>query len=106
MRTKWSGVVVLAIVMAISVTAMAQDNEDGFVSLFDGETLNGWTKKGGPATYRVEDGCIVGERQPGATNTFLCTEKEFGNFILKLDFRVEIPGNSGVQFRSHSRPEG
>ena len=99
--------------MAASATAQLTDSEvrdladeKGFVPLFDGKTLDGWTKKGGPATYRLEDGCIVGECQPGPTNTFLCTEREFGDFILRLDFKVEVPGNSGVQFRSHAWPAG
>ncbi len=79
--------------------------EEGFVPLFDGKTLNGWRKAGGGATYKVEDGCIVGEVGPGA-NTFLCTEKTFGDFILKLEAKFDVPGNSGVQFRSHQRENG
>ncbi|MEC9189133.1 MAG: family 16 glycoside hydrolase [Planctomycetota bacterium] len=35
--------------------------DDGFQSLFDGKTLEGWTQKNGTATYRVEDGCVVGK---------------------------------------------
>lgn len=79
----------------------AADDEEGFVSIFDGQSLNGWAKHGGSATYKVEDGCIVGECVPDTPgNTFLCTEKTYGNFILKLDFKADVPGNSGVQFRS------
>ena len=37
-------------------------------------------------------------------NTFLRTEKTYGDFILKLDLKLDIPGNSGIQFRSHQRP--
>lgn len=109
MRKVWGAALLSVFGLLLCVptqSVTAQETEEGFVQLFDGQTLGGWSKKGGPATYRVEDGCIVGERQPGADNTFLCTDKEFGNFILKLDFKVEVPGNSGVQFRSHSRPEG
>ncbi len=87
-------------------TAQAADAEEGFVSLFDGKTLNGWAKHGGSATYKVEDGCIVGECVPNTpNNTFLVYEKPYGNFILKLDFKLEVPGNSGVQFRSAIREE-
>lgn len=51
---------------------------DGFVSIFDGETLDGWQRKGGEGTYRVEDRCIVGVGDKVRDNTFLCTKKAFG----------------------------
>lgn len=88
-------------------TVQAADVEEGFVSLFDGKSLNGWTKHGGSATYKVEDGCIVGECVPNTpNNTFLVYEKAFGNFIFKCDFKLDVDGNSGVQFRSAIREEG
>ncbi len=80
--------------------------------LFDGKTLDGWVRRGGAAEYRVEDGAIVGSTIPGKTvdgkavtgtpNTFLCTEKEYGNFVLEVDFLVDPSMNSGIQIRSHS----
>ena len=81
------------------------DSEEGYVPLFDGKTLNGWRPRGGTAAYTVENGEIVGRVQPYThrINTFLCTEKEYSDFILKLEFRV-VKGNSGVQFRSRGRP--
>ncbi len=82
--------------------AAAADEEEGFVSIFDGKTLDGWKTHGGSAKYKVENGEIVGECVPNTQgNTFLVYEKAYGNFILKLDFKVDVPGNSGVQFRSH-----
>lgn len=92
--------VVLAIAFTCSSAAVAE--EEGFRPLFDGKTLDGWRKAGGGATYRVEDGCIVGEVGPGS-NTFLCTEKSYADFILKLEVKLDVPGNSGIQFRSHQR---
>ena len=56
------------------------------------------------ATYLVEDGCIVGTHGPGR-NSFLRTEETFDDFDLELNFRWDEPGNSGIQFRSHIRPE-
>jgi lysophospholipase L1-like esterase len=92
---------VLATILAVPVVA----EEEGFVSLFDGKTLAGWTKAGGEATYSVEDGCIVGRVGPGR-NTFLCTEKTYGDFIFKVELKFDVPGNSGIQIRSHKRPDG
>lgn len=101
---------VTAACLAISVMPVKADEKsqangitaDGFVPLFNGENLDGWKKVGGGATYRVEDRCIVGEVGPGA-NTFLRTEKTYANFTLKVDVKLDVPGNSGIQFRSHQK---
>ncbi len=74
------------------------------VELFNGKDLSGWTKRGGAATYAVENGAIVGRSAPNTPNTFLATEEEYGDFVLELDFKIEdIDFNSGVQIRSHRR---
>lgn len=73
--------------------------------LFDGATLRGWVQRGGKAQYRVEEGVIVGTTVPHTPNSFLCTEKTYGDFELTLDFKVDPRVNSGVQFRSLSTPE-
>lgn len=69
--------------------------------LFDGKTLDGFSIKSGTATYVVEDGAIVGTTDKGSPNTFLCTDKEYGDFELEFDVMV-VHGslNSGVQIRS------
>jgi hypothetical protein len=93
--------------LASSCLQAAADVEEGFVSLFNGRDLAGWVKHGGSAEYQVDDGCIVGKCVPKTPhNTFLCTEREFGNFILRLQYKFVEPGNSGIQFRSAARPEG
>ena len=77
------------------------------VELFNGKDLTGWTKRGGEAKYAVEDNMIVGRSVPNTSNTFLTTDKEYGDFILELDFKIsETDFNSGIQIRSHSRPQG
>src|SRR3954449_11660280 len=70
------------------------------LKLFDGKTLDGWTQKGGKAKYRVEDGQIIGSTVPNTPNSFLCTTRQFTNFVLELDFQVDEGLNSGVQVRS------
>lgn len=77
---------------------------DDWVWLFNGENLDGWTKRGGDATYAVVDGAIVGTNGPGH-NTFLCTNAIYSNFELEFDVRLENPLNSGVQIRSNVRHE-
>ena len=78
----------------------AADAEKGFVPLFDGKTLQGWKQLGGKAKYAVEDGQIVGASVPNTPNSFLCTEKTYGDFILELEYKVNGALNSGVQIRS------
>jgi len=99
-RAVWVGA--LCAVFAGSAV-LAQGTEEGFVSLFDGKTLNGWARHGGKSTYGVEDGAIAGHFGDPGRNTFLCSEKAYGDFILRLEFKLE-GGNSGVQFRSAVRP--
>ena len=75
--------------------------------LFDGKTLHGWKRLAGAAEYTVEDGAIVGTNVPNSGNTFLVTEKTYGNFILELDVKImDTTSNSGVQVRSHYDPGG
>ena len=77
-----------------------------FRDLFDGKSLDGWIQRGGQAEFRVEDNAIVGKTRIGTANSFLCTTKEYADFELELEFRVDNERiNSGVQIRSASRPE-
>ena len=71
-------------------------------SLFNGKNLSGWKQLNGSAKYTVENGAIVGHTVRNSNNSFLCTKKAYGDFILEFDFRVDDGINSGVQFRSES----
>jgi hypothetical protein len=73
----------------------------GTTSLFDGKTLNGWVVKGGTASYRVEDGMIVGKTVEGSKNTFLSTARDYSDFIFEADVLCDKELNSGFQIRSH-----
>lgn len=76
-----------------------------WTNLFDGKTLKGWNQKNGQAKYTVENGQIVGTTVAETPNSFLCTNEEYGDFILELDLKVDDKMNSGIQFRSLSKPE-
>jgi Domain of Unknown Function (DUF1080) len=83
----------------------AQTN--GWTNLFDGKTLNGWKKVAGSANYAVEDRAILGTMVINSPNTFLITEKEYADFVLELEVKInDTTANSGIQFRSHYDPEG
>ena len=76
-----------------------------WTDLFDGKSLNGWTQKNGTASYEVKDGTIVGTTKKGSPNSFLCTDKLYGDFELEFDVNVDSRLNSGVQIRSNSYKE-
>lgn len=67
--------------------------------------LSGWVQRGGVAKYHVEDGVVIGTSVPNTGNSFLCTEKTYGDFILEFEFFGHPELNSGVQIRSESKPE-
>ncbi len=91
--------------LLVSGTISAED-KDGFMSMFDGKTLDGWEQKNGTATYGVEDGgVIVGKTSEGSPNSFLCTKKNYGDFELLFEVKVDDELNSGVQIRSVSKPD-
>lgn len=74
--------------------------------LFDGKTLDGW--EGNLDWFRMEDGAIVGGKldQRIPRNEFLCTKEEFGDFELRLKFKIVGKGaNAGVQIRSRRIPD-
>jgi hypothetical protein len=94
-----SRLLLLTIVLNIYTTAFSQ-----WKSLFNGKNLAGWNQKNGAAKFTVENGEIVGTTVANTTNSFLCTNEEYGDFIFEVDLKVENAMNSGIQFRSLSNP--
>jgi len=86
----------------------AMADEPAWRPLFDGKTLDGWKQRGGAAKYTIEDGQIVGRSVPKTSNSFLCTDRDYGDFILELEFKVDPKLNSGIQIRSEvfDEPKG
>lgn len=96
---------ILLLASCASAPTAAPPPADPVVELFNGRDLTGWTQRGGRAIFRVEDNAIVGLTRPNQPNSFLCTESEYSDFVLDLDFLIDDTANSGVQFRSESRPD-
>jgi hypothetical protein len=84
----------LAVVAALVCNSFAADDE-GFVSLFDGKTLTGW--QGAVTGYLVEDDAIVCDPKKGG---FLYTDKEYGDFVLRLEFKLTPGANNGIGIRT------
>jgi len=89
----------LLILASMCLTGFSQAKWE---TLFNGKNLNGWTKLNGNAEYIVQNGTIVGISKVNTPNTFLVTKKNYGDFILEFEFKVDDGLNSGVQFRSLS----
>ncbi len=71
----------------------------GYKKLFNGKDLTGWTPHGTEKWY-VEDGNLICESGPDKQYGYLSTDKDYKNFILTLQFKLEANGNSGVFIRS------
>lgn len=95
-------IVVLAIFALNGCKVASQNKEKGFVSIFDGKTLNNW--EGDPTYWRVENGNLVGEITPTTllkTNSFIIWKGgEPADFELKGEFNITTNGNSGINYRS------
>ncbi|MEP6466321.1 MAG: DUF1080 domain-containing protein [Parafilimonas sp.] len=84
------------------ITASSLSAQNGFTNLFNGKDLNGWKRVVGAGEYTVENNMIVGTSVANSPNTFLATEKNYGDFILEFDAKIDdTSSNSGVQLRSH-----
>lgn len=96
---------VFAALATLSGSLLTAD-EDGWQTIFDGKTLDGWD--GNPDFWRVEDGAITGQttaEKPTKGNTFIIWRKgETADFELKLEYKI-VGGNSGIQYRSFEVPD-
>lgn len=89
--------------MTTSTSIEAAD--EGFVSLFNGETLEGWHKfenlpgdqVGGK--WVVQNGAIVGDQNPPGYGGFLVTDTKYSDFVLKLETKLDYPVDSGIFLR-------
>ena len=84
----------------ILAAALLAAEEPGFVSLFDGKTLDGWLlvyKKKPVGGYIVEDGKIVCPPDGGGN---MLTVKEYANFIFRFEFKLEPGSNNGIGIRA------
>lgn len=112
-RTTPLGLALSLLTLTSAAALHAEDNvltpeqkAAGWIALFDGKTLNGWSVRSGFATYKAENGAIVGTTAVNSPNTFLTTDKEFGDFELTMEVKLDDGGlNSGFQIRSKLKGE-
>jgi len=97
----------LLMTCCISFSLFSAD-EEGWVTLFNGKDLTGWVTTG---NWLVEDdGVLAIKPRPGEEgwqrfDAYLYTEKQYGDYILDLEFKIPPKGNSGVFVRIADRKD-
>jgi hypothetical protein len=103
MRTGRSLLLCLSIAAAMAIPTHADDpKQAGFVSMFDGRTLDGWEvipPKAAKA-WTATDGKIVGDGDNGRCYLQYTKNKQIADFEMKFSYRLPSEGNSGVNIRS------
>ncbi len=91
----------LCTVLAAALT-FAQGS--GWVSLFDGKTMNGWRKMavhgGNGGLWEVQGGALVGNQEPDHKGGLVGTEKTYSDFEIELEFKVDMPVDTGLFLRT------
>lgn len=107
--------ILIALIASLGGAAACLASPPEAVSLFDGKTLEGWkpAKEANAKYWKVVDGVIIGDHdgRKVPTNTYLITEKEYGDFELRCKFRISGDHktgliNSGIQYRSFISDKG
>lgn len=91
--------------MASAVACSGGASNGDFVELFNGKDFTGFEQLGGNGVFEVEDGMLVGISTAKEPSSFMATKEMYGDFILEFEVLNDTLLNTGVQIRSHSRPE-
>ena len=76
----------------------AASQEAGWITLFDGKSLDGWDQVG-ESNWRVEDGAIVVDKMAGKDAGYLVSKNSYKNFVVRVEFFPSDNANSGIYFR-------
>ena len=89
------------------LAALAQDKEEGFVSLFNGKDLSGWKANESPETFKVEDGKIIANGN--RSHLFYVGDvknHDFKDFELKAQVLCKVNSNSGIYYHTQFQDKG
>lgn len=105
MKLAYRGVGILMATWGVTLLlgcAGLQADEEKWVKLFDGQTLDGWEKVGGDkSNWEVVDGAMVGS---GQASMLVCTKGPYKNFRYRAECKINDRGNSGLYFRTTRKP--
>lgn len=94
-----SGSIVLVVASLVASVAHAADEQQAFVSLFNGKNLSGFREPQPNPCWTVEDGVLVGASDPAKKGSMLWTEKLYQDVIVEVEFRFTGEIDSGVMLR-------
>jgi hypothetical protein len=100
-KKRFIGYLSLLILSIQTSTFVSVADESEWVSLFNGRSIVKMSVRGGFATFHAASGAIVGKTAEGSKNSFLCTDREYGDFEIELEVKCDPQLNSGIQIRSH-----
>jgi len=93
-----------ALILCFSSCSNEKKDDAPWQNLFEEDSMQGWTIKGGNASYEIVNGELIGTSTLNTPNTFLVSDEMYADFILELEYKVDPLLNSGIQIRSHSIP--
>jgi hypothetical protein len=95
-------ILILALFVSVPAMQAQEPAKDGFISLFDGKTLDGWEKVGNEqSVWEVKDGAICGS---GPASMLVCTRGPYKDFRYRAEIKINDGGNSGMYFRTTRKP--
>ena len=94
----------LLVLMFCSCLYVCVYSQPNWVNLLNDKKLRNWEQINGKAKYYLQDGILVGEAVLNSPNSFLATKEKYSNFILEMEFKVDVQLNSGIQIRSECIP--
>ena len=95
MRAAVLSVVLFPAVVCSAAKGSEAQPEEGFVPLISGDSLEGW--QGALDGYELKDGVLASKEESGG---FLCTKREYADFIFRFEFRLSPGGNNGIAIRA------
>ncbi|MCZ2148248.1 MAG: DUF1080 domain-containing protein [Bryobacterales bacterium] len=104
MKAKWillSFFTAAAAILALAADKTPKPGKDGWVSMFDGKTLNGWKAADNPESWSVRNGAIVGD---GERSHLFWMGEQCENCEFRAEVKLNHGGNSGMYFRAEFMP--
>jgi len=98
------GLLALSALCATGAPAVAQEQAP-WVDILPSADLSGWHRAGGQAPYEVAGGELIGRAAPGSANSWLVSDRQYGDFILEYDAKTDPALNSGVMIRGQSQSD-
>jgi len=103
------GMLLLALAIALALTAKltiaADEKEEGFTTIFDGKSLDGWKVGGDPDTFKLKNGEVVANGKVSHLY-YVGDPKPFKNFELRVDVMTEPNSNGGIYFHTKYQAKG